>query len=88
MKFIVAADTQLGLYSQFSNIKEKSEIRWDSKEFVKLDFLNMNPTKSLDFEILNFNKLLKAFNEHNFVFLIILFLLNQNVQKWALQKKL
>jgi len=72
MKFIVAADTQLGLYSQFSNIKEKSEIRWDSKEFVKLDFLNMNPTKSLDFEILNFNKLLKASNEHNFVFLIIL----------------
>ena len=25
MKFIVAADTQIGLYSHFSNIKDKSE---------------------------------------------------------------
>ena len=51
MKFIVAADTQLGLYSHFSNIKNKSEIRTDSKEFVKLDFLNLKPTTSFDFEI-------------------------------------
>ena len=72
MKFIVAADTQLGLYSQFSNIKNDSEIRWDSKQFVKLDFKNIKPTKSTDFEELNFMKLIKAFNEENFLFLTIL----------------
>ena len=49
MKFIVAADTQIGLYSHFSNIKNKSEIRTDSKEFVKLDFLNLKSTTSFDF---------------------------------------
>ena len=42
MKFIVAADTQIGLYSHFSNIKDKSEIRTNSIEFVKLDFLNFS----------------------------------------------
>ena len=57
MKFIVAADTQIGLYSHFSNIKDKSEIRTNSIEFVKLDFLNLKPTTSFDFEISNFNRL-------------------------------
>ena len=57
MKFIVAADTQIGLYSHFSNIKDKSEIRTNSIEFVKLDFLNLKPTTSFNFEISNFNKL-------------------------------
>ena len=72
MKFIVAADTQLGLYSHFSNIKSKSEIRSDSKEFVKLDFLNLKPTSSLDFEISNFNTLLNEINDEKFLFLTIL----------------
>ena len=72
MKFIVAADTQLGLYSHFSNIKNKSEIRSDSKEFVKLDFLNLKPTSSLDFEISNFNTLINELNDENFLFLTIL----------------
>ena len=75
MKFIVAADTQLGLYSHFSNIKNKSEIRSDrleSKEFVKLDFLNLKPTSSLDFEISNFNTLLNEINDEKFLFLTIL----------------
>ena len=63
MKFIVAADTQLGLYSHFSNIKNKSEIRSDSKEFVKLDFLNLKPTSSLDLEISNFNTLINELND-------------------------
>jgi len=72
MKFIVAADTQIGLYSHFSNIKNKSEIRTDSKEFVKLDFLNLKPTTSFDFEISNFNKLRTSLNDENFLFLTIL----------------
>ena len=75
MKFIVAADTQLGLYSHFSNIKNESEIRSDrleSKEFVKLDFLNLKPTSSLDFEISNFNTLINELNDENFLFLTIL----------------
>ena len=75
MKFIVAADTQLGLYSHFSNIKNESEIRSDrleSKEFVKLDFLNLKPTSSLDFEISNFYTLLNEINDENFSFLTIL----------------
>ncbi|MBU93576.1 MAG: hypothetical protein CL723_03180 [Chloroflexi bacterium] len=72
MKFIVAADTQIGLYSHCSNIKNKSEIRTDSKEFVKLDFLNLKPTTSFDFEISNFNKLRIALNDENFLFLTIL----------------
>ena len=63
MKFIVAADTQIGLYSHFSNIKDKSEIRTNSIEFVKLDFLNLKPTTSFDFEISNFNKLRNELND-------------------------
>ena len=72
MKFIVAADTQIGLYSHFSNIKDKSEIRTNSIEFVKLDFLNLKPTTSFDFEISNFNRLRTELNDENFLFLTIL----------------
>ena len=72
MKFIVAADTQIGLYSHFSNIKDKSEIRTNSIEFVKLDFLNLKPTTSFDFEILNFNRLRTELNDEDFLFLTIL----------------
>jgi len=72
MKFIVAADTQIGLYSHFSNIKNKSEIRTDSKEFVKLDFLNLKPTTSFDFEISNFKKLRNELNDEDFLFVTIL----------------
>ena len=72
MKFIVAADTQIGLYSHFSNIKDKSEIRTNSIEFVKLDFLNLKPTTSFDFEISNFNRLRTELNDEDFLFLTIL----------------
>ena len=72
MKFIVAADTQIGLYSHFSNIKDKSEIRTNSKEFVKLDFLNLKPTTSFDFEISNFKKLRNELNDEDFLFVTIL----------------
>ena len=72
MKFIVAADTQIGLYSHFSNIKEKSGIRTNSIEFVKLDFLNLKPTTSFDFEISNFNKLINELNDEDFLFITIL----------------
>ena len=72
MKFIVAADTQIGLYSHFSNIKEKSGIRTNSIEFVKLDFLNLKPTTSFDFEISNFNKLRNELNDEDFLFITIL----------------
>ena len=72
MKFIVAADTQIGLYSHFSNIKDKSEVRTNSIEFVKLDFLNLKPTTSFDFEISNFNRLRTELNDENFLFLTIL----------------
>ena len=72
MKFIVAADTQIGLYSHFSNIKDKSEIRTNSIEFVKLDFLNLKPTTSFDFEISNFNRLRTELNDEDFIFLTIL----------------
>jgi len=72
MKFIVAADTQIGLYSHFSNIKDKSEIRTNSIEFVKLDFLNLKPTTSFDFEISNFNRLRTELYDEDFLFLTIL----------------
>ena len=72
MKFIVAADTQIGLYSHFSNINNIADIRKNSIEFEKFDFLNLKPTTSFDFEISNFNKLRTSLNDENFVFLTIL----------------
>ena len=73
MKFIVTADTQLGLYSKFSEIKDDSlDLRWNSKRFKKFNFKNIKPTSSLNFEVNNFIKLTQKLHDTQYEFVTIL----------------
>ena len=73
MKFLVAADTQLGLYSKFSEITNDSlSKRWKSKRFEQFDFKNIQPTTSYQYEVDNFNKLISSYNKHEYTFMTIL----------------
>ena len=73
MKFIVTADTQLGLYSKFSEINDDSlEKRWRSKRFDKFNFKNISPTQSLEYEVNKFKKLSEEIKDHKYQFITIL----------------
>ena len=73
MKFIVTADTQLGLYSKFSEINDDSlDLRWNSERFKKFKFKNIKPTNSLNFEVNNFIKLTKKLQGTQYQFVTIL----------------
>ena len=73
MKFIVTADTQLGLYSKFSEINDDSlQKRWRSKRFDKFNFKNVSPTPSLEYEVNKFKKLSDQIKDQKYQFITIL----------------
>jgi predicted phosphodiesterase len=73
MKFLVAADTQLGLYSKFSETTNDALAkRWNSKILGQFDFKNMKPSKSYDYEINNLDKIITSFDNNEYTFMTIL----------------
>jgi len=73
MRFLVAADTQLGLYSKLSEtINDSLSKKWNSKIIDKFDFKNMKPTTSYEYEVNNLKKIITSFDKNEYTFMTIL----------------